>query len=282
MTALPPPAPDAVLVTRPEPGAEETAARVAALGWRPVLAPALVLAPRPRGVARALSGRPAQALILTSRAAARALTPFPAAPPVFAVGAATAAEAHARGFTVAAAAEGTAVSLAALVARRLDPAAGPLLLAVGEGYGEELAGALRGQGFRVLRRVVYAAAPARTLPEPARAALGAGEVAVALFFSPRSVGAAMVLLRRAGLSTAVARMEALAISTRVAEALDATAPPGGWRRVRVAARPDQDSLLALLGPRPGRAATAEQACDSEDAEWVDEAPRRGAGSAGVA
>ena len=36
----------AVLVTRPEPGAAETARRVAALGWRPVLAPALVLAPR--------------------------------------------------------------------------------------------------------------------------------------------------------------------------------------------------------------------------------------------
>ena len=33
------------LVTRPEPGAAETAALVAALGWRPVLAPALLLEP---------------------------------------------------------------------------------------------------------------------------------------------------------------------------------------------------------------------------------------------
>ena len=38
--------PPGVLVTRPEPGAAETARRVAALGWRPILAPALVLAPR--------------------------------------------------------------------------------------------------------------------------------------------------------------------------------------------------------------------------------------------
>ncbi|MBX6747830.1 MAG: uroporphyrinogen-III synthase, partial [Acetobacteraceae bacterium] len=37
----------AVLVTRPEPGAEETARRLVALGFRPVLAPALVLEPRP-------------------------------------------------------------------------------------------------------------------------------------------------------------------------------------------------------------------------------------------
>ncbi|EHL99111.1 hypothetical protein HMPREF9946_03359, partial [Acetobacteraceae bacterium AT-5844] len=39
--------PPAVLITRPEPGGADTAAAVAALGWRPVLAPALVLAPLP-------------------------------------------------------------------------------------------------------------------------------------------------------------------------------------------------------------------------------------------
>src|SRR3954465_4216067 len=80
----------AVLITRPEPGAAETARRVAALGWRPILAPALVLAPRP------FAAPPAQALLLTSRAAARALPPSDSL--VLAVGEATAAEARARGF----------------------------------------------------------------------------------------------------------------------------------------------------------------------------------------
>ena len=235
-----------VLVTRPEPGAAETARRVAALGWEPVLAPALVLAPRP-----AEPPLPAtQALLLTSRAAARAVKPASPAMPVLAVGEATAAEARAHGFVNVTAAEGDAAALAALAASRLDPAAGPLLLAVGAGYGTELAAALRGHGFRVLRRVVYSAEPAAALPEPARAALASEAIVAALFFSPRSAGCAISLLRAAGLAGTLARAEALAVSPRVAAVLEAAAPEPRWRGLRVAARPDQDSLLRLLGPGP--------------------------------
>ncbi len=225
-----------ILITRPEPGAAETARRVAALGWRPVLAPALVLAPRP------FQPPAAQALLLTSRAAARALPPSPL--PVFAVGEATAAEARARGFPQVQAAAGDAAALAALVAQRLHPAAGPLLLAVGQGYGADLAGLLRAQGFAVLRRVAYAAAPAPALPEAARVALQQGGIAAALFFSPRSAQSATALVAGAGLVATVAAVRALAISARVAQALAALP----WREIRVAARPDQDCLLELLGP----------------------------------
>src|SRR5690349_9915206 len=162
-TSSPDSMPGGVLITRPEPGAAETARRVAALGWRPILAPALVLGPRP------FAWPAAQALLLTSRAAARALPPrdMPAPWPVLAVGEATAAEARARGFARVAAAAGDAAALAEHAARTLDPAAGPLLLAVGEGYGAELAADLRARGFRVQRRVAYAARPAPALPEEA-------------------------------------------------------------------------------------------------------------------
>ena len=240
---------DGVLVTRPEPGAAETARRVEALGWRPVLAPALVLAPR--SAARPLPAA-AQAMLLTSRTAARAVPPSPTLL-VLAVGEATAAEARAHGFVNVMAADGDAAALADLVAARLDPGAGPLVLAVGAGYGAELALELRRRGFRVLRRVVYSAEPAAALPEPARAALRSEAVVAALFFSPRSAGCAISLLRAAGLAGTVARAEALAISPRVAAVLAAAAPNGGprWRGLRVAARPDQDSLLRLLGPGPG-------------------------------
>lgn len=234
-----PPGPQGVLITRPEPGAAETARRVAALGWQPVLAPALLLAPRPCGP---LAG--AQALLLTSRAAARAVPP--AALPVLAVGEATAAEARARGFTDVRAAEGDAAALAALAAATLSPAAGPLLLAVGAGYGAELAAALRTHGFRVRRRIAYAAAPAPALPEQAVAALRQGVIAAALFFSPRSAQAALALLGAAGLAATAPGIRALAISPRVAEVL----APLPWRRVEVAARPDQDALLQLLGHYP--------------------------------
>ena len=91
----------AVLITRPEPGAAETAQALAALGWDPVLAPALTLA--------ALPFKPppsCQALVITSRAAARALPA--SALSVIAVGEATATEARARGFGGVEAAAGDA------------------------------------------------------------------------------------------------------------------------------------------------------------------------------
>lgn len=229
--------PPHVLVTRPEPGAAETAAAVASLGWRPLLAPALVL----RGCAPSRLPR-AQALLLPSRAAARALAPLPV--PVLAVGEGTAAEARARGFADVRAAGGDAESLADVAARNLDPAAGPLLLAVGQGYGADLAAALRARGFRVVRRVVYRAEPAAALPAEAEAALRAGRVAAALFTSPRGVRTFLGLLRRAGLAGAARGIRALAISPRIAAALGAVS----WAGVAVTERPDPALLPALLGP----------------------------------
>jgi uroporphyrinogen-III synthase len=230
-----------VLVTRPEPGAAETARQLAARGFEPVLAPALVL------VNRKLDLPAAQALLLTSRAAARALPAIPEDLPVLAVGEATAAEARARGARDVIAAAGDAAALATLVATRLDPGAGPLLLAVGAGYGQDLAMALRARGFRVLRRLAYEALPAPEIPAPAREAIAAGRVVAALFFSPRSALCAISLLRTAGLEAMAGKMLALAISPRVGEAARRALSPLAWREIRIAQRPDQAALLELLG-----------------------------------
>lgn len=230
---------DHVLITRPEPGASETAAAISALGWVPVLAPAMVLAPRPcRAVPRA------QAVLLPSRAAARALGALDL--PVFAVGEATAAEASARGWRDVAAAEGDAAALVALVARRLDPARGALLLAVGQGYGNELGARLRDSGFRVIRRVVYAAAPVPALPDAARIALAEERCAAAIFLSPRAADVASALIGAAGLASAARGITALALSPRIATVLRALP----WRACLVPARPDIALLLGMLG-RPG-------------------------------
>ena len=230
--------PPACLITRPEPGAAETAARVAALGWEAVQAPALLLAPRPTPLPAG------QALVLASRAAARALAGRMPDMPVLAVGEATAAEARRSGAQDVRAAGGDAAALTALAAETLLPSAGPLLLAVGEGYGAELSAALRERGFRVTRRAVYSASPADTLPTEAQEALASGRVRAALFFSPRSATVAIRMLRSAECRAAATACDALALSARVASALN----PMSWRSVRVAARPDQDALLALLGP----------------------------------
>lgn len=229
----------AVIVTRPEPGATETAAAVAALGWRPVLAPALVL----RSTAPTALPR-AQALLLPSRAAARALPPAPL--PVLAVGAGTAQEARARGFSDVTAAEGEAVALAALAAERLDPRAGPLLLAVGRGYSTGLAAALRRRGFRVIRRVVYEAIPADGLPPDAIAALRAGEAAAVFVTSPRGARILVAQLRAEGLADATAGLRALVLSPRIGEAL----APLHWRSIETTPRPDPALLPALLGAAP--------------------------------
>lgn len=237
----------AILVTRPEPGGVETATRLAALGHRAVLAPALVLTPRRFDLP------PAQALLLTSRAAARALPdPIPGLP-VLAVGAATAEAARERGWRDVAAAAGTAADLAQLASRSLRPAAGPLILAVGAGYSLDLAADLRARGFRVVRRIAYAAAPAQELPPEAADTLRRGDVQAILFHSPRSASCAISLIRAAGLAASAARAEALAISPRVASAAAAALAPLDWAGLRVATRPDEAALLALLGPPPSAA-----------------------------
>jgi uroporphyrinogen-III synthase len=227
----------AILITRPEPGAAESARAVAALGWEAVLAPALILT--------ALPFKPpanCQAIIITSRAAARALPP--AKLPVIAVGEATATEARARGFANVRAAAGDAQALAALIGATLKPEAGTLCLAVGEGYALDLAAALRAKGFRVIRRVVYAARPSTELPAEALQAIRERRIHAALFTSPRSALVAMRLLADAGLHKAAQNMIAIALSPRIAAALAALP----WAEIRTASRPDHAALLACLGP----------------------------------
>lgn len=231
-----------IVVTRPEPGGAETAARLERLGYRPILAPALVLTPRRVRLPRA------QALILTSRAAARALTSPIAGLPVIAVGAATAEAARQGGWRGVTAAGGTAAHVVAHARRHLSPADGPLVLAVGQAYALDLAQDLRAAGFRVIRRVAYAATPATGLPEAALRALRAGQASAILFHSPRSARCAITLLREAGLAATATRMVALAISPRVAAAATAALAPLAWPAMRIAARPDEAALLALLGP----------------------------------
>jgi len=228
-----------VLITRPEPGATETAARVAALGLTPVLAPVLEIQEakdEPRGLARIA------ATLLTSR---NAVGPCPAlchGRPVFAVGDATAATARAAGFEDVRSADGNAIALAALVAGTLDPAAGALFLPTGHQQGQDLAADLRARGFRVIRRVVYWARPTALLPDEARAHLRKGNVKVVLFFSAETARHFVRLLRAAHLGDTVNFVDAVSISDRATVALRELP----WRRISVASKPNQDAMLALL------------------------------------
>jgi uroporphyrinogen-III synthase len=228
-----------ILITRPEPGASKTAARLVRQGLRPIVAPVLEV--------RILTGHlpPAarlQAILVASGNAVPALPASHRHLPLLAVGEATASRAAAAGFARVASADGDARALAALAARSCDAMGAPLLLATGSGQGKALAADLRTRGFRVIRRAVYATVPVRALPEPAREALEAGDVTAALFFSAETARHCLLLLRRARLHEAVRSVDALAIGEASAVALQALP----WRRIRVAARPTQDAMLALL------------------------------------
>lgn len=227
------------MITRPEPGASETAARVAALGFQPIVAPLLAISPLPTPLP---SSGQVQAILVTSRNAIQALPASHRHLPLFAVGDATAQRARSAGFDRVASADGDAAALADLVARTVIAHAGPLLLATGRLQGNPLAADLRRRGFAVVRRVVYAAEPVPALPAAAGAALSAGTVRAAMFFSAETARTCVHLLQGAALHEAVRTVDALAIGRPAAVALEALP----WRRVRVAARPGQDAMLALL------------------------------------
>jgi uroporphyrinogen-III synthase len=226
-----------VLITRPEPGASQTAARVAAYGLLPIVAPVLTIAIQ--GV------RPPDrwsATVLTSRNAIQACPVSMHEHPVFAVGTATATEATNAGFTHVFNADGDAAALADLIANTLSPRDGTLVLPVAQGQGRELTASLRQHGFSVLRRVAYRAAPVDTLPEAAASCLAKRKVGTVMLFSGETSRHFVRLLRTANLVDSIRDVEAVSISERAAVALR----PLPWRRIRVAAKPNQDAMLALL------------------------------------
>jgi uroporphyrinogen-III synthase len=227
----------AVLITRPQPGADHTARRIAGMGLLPVLAPVLTIAPQ---AAHLPDPAEIRAVLVTSANALPALDSGWHMTPLLAVGDATAARARAAGFRDVRSAAGDADALAALAIATCAPP-GTLLLASGAGQGAALAAGLRRAGFQVAHQCVYAATPVSALPDAAVTALTSGSLAAALFFSPATAAAFAALL--SGIPSAdIARTDALAISAAAASPLF----PLPWRRIRVASHPNQDELLALL------------------------------------
>lgn len=237
------------------PAALATAALLSARAYTPVIAPLLTILPRDPGLP------PPEALQAVLVGSGNAVDHLPATHRrlrLLAVGDATAARARDAGHTEVLSAAADAARLAALAGETLDPAGRPLLLAVGEGQGAGLEAALTARGFHVLRRAVYTTAAVAALPAVARAALVApgeyfaesfarplseGQILRAgLFFSAETARVFHRLVEAEGLSDRLGALGALAISAATAAELR----PLPWREVRIAAHPDQASLLALL------------------------------------
>jgi uroporphyrinogen-III synthase len=223
-----------IMITRPEQDAAVPAARIQALGFTPVIAPMLRIERRAPSLPKDV-----QAILVTSGNALAALTP--GSTRLFAVGDATAARAREAGFSDVRSAGRDARALADLVAAAQSPQAGPLLLASGERQGEKLAADLRARGFRVIRRVCYAAYPVQRFPNRAAESLQSGELHAVLFLSAETATAFARLLPPE-LSNALASVAALAIGNAAADALERLP----WQRVCRAQNPTLDDVLALI------------------------------------
>jgi len=209
-----------VLVTRPEPAASRTAARLRELGHEAIVAPLLIPRPLdwavPPGKWQAVAFTSASAAALAGDLSALALLP------AYAVGEATAAAARDAGFTQVRSARGDASAVFALAAA--DGIARLLHLA-----GQDRSAATVPPGLTVGVVTVYVAELAGRLDVP--------QFDLALLYSARTAAQFDTLFAgdRSGIVVA-------ALSPAVA----AAASPG-WGRVAVAAEPTEAALFAAAG-----------------------------------
>lgn len=235
------------LVTRPREDAESLTAALAIRALEALVEPLMEIHCR---MPEAFDLDGVQAILCTSANGVRALARASGERrvPLLAVGDATAARARAEGFDFVESAGGDLGNLARLAAARLRPQEGPLLHVAGNVVAGDLVGLLRAQGFTVERRVLYEARAAVALSPAAVDSLRAGEIAFALFFSPRTAAIFARLADLAGVTECCAKVVALSISAGADAAL-ASLP---WRQRRIAERPNQPALLDALDQVLGR------------------------------
>lgn len=228
-----------LLLVRPEPDAQRTAAALRAKHHIVVIAPLMCIEPVPDAP---IGPGPWAAILVTSANAARAAAAHARAAelrahPVFAVGQRSAEAMSAAGFSAVSSADGNVDDLARLIAERMQPGAQLLYLA-----GEDRSGDLSACGFAVQTAILYRAVTATMLPSAAAEAL-AGEIGGVLHFSRRSAQAYVNAARQASLLANALKPAHFCLSARVAEPLAAA----GAAIIHVAPRPVEAALLELIG-----------------------------------
>jgi uroporphyrinogen-III synthase len=244
----------AVLVTRPYPDSESTAAALRARGLDALLAPVLRFETiaLPAGFDADVA-----AVLVTSANALRAVEPqlngHPLLKlPLFAVGEHTASIARRAGFAKVLSADGDAAALRDLVVASLRSRrakAGLLLHLAGETVARDLTAELGDRGIEVISRIVYRMVPVDRLPDDVCAAFADGRIEAVLHYSARSAQAFLHAARADGIEISALSIAQCCISTVVARVLR----EAGAARVVVASSPNENALLATLERvQPGR------------------------------
>jgi uroporphyrinogen-III synthase len=238
----------AILVTRPHPDAETTAATLRARHFEVLLAPMLRFEPAAfHDDTEARYG----GLIVTSANALRAIeTDLKASRllklPLFAVGEHTATVARDLGFEQVIPARGDSAALRdcvlGAVKSKVIKKAHPLLYLAGADLARDLAGDFRERGFTVVTQATYRMVPLSILPRETCEAFAANQVEAVLHYSRRSAGAFLQAVRAAGMEISALSVPQFCISTGVAAVLR----EAGATVVMAAASPDENALFALL------------------------------------
>ncbi len=257
--------PGLVLVTRPQGREEATAASLHDLGHSPLIDPMLGLEEIPAD----LAAPDAQAILFTSSHAVALWVKHNGRRdlPAWTVGERTGEAAKAAGFPSVESGDGFAETLADRLMTEIDPAAGPILWPSGQDIAVDLVASLAEVGITVDRRVLYRSVPSPDLKPETRAALLAGRIIAALFYSPKTARVFASHVARAGLADRLAAIRALCLSQAVADGL-AGLP---FRSLEVASEPSEEALLTLLG-EPHRQEQTEDVMHDPDSATPNPAP----------
>jgi len=233
-----------VLVTRPEPGASRTARQLQERGFQPVVLPLTetVALPADAGFVTgdAVAVTSANAVRHTANEVIAAL----AALPCHAVGARTAEAARKMGFSSVIEGSGDAEALADAIAAALPGKA--ITYLCGRVRFPMFEQRLEAAGVRVRAVETYDTLPVPYSDETILALLSGQSVDAVLLYSAKAAVAMQALSKRPALQEAFEKIQAFALSARIAAAFG----DGAGKTIRIAARPDEEALLALLRVLP--------------------------------
>jgi uroporphyrinogen-III synthase len=233
-----------VLVTRPEPGASRTMSLLLDRGFEPILLPLT------ETVAVPVAALPAVGAVAVAITSANAVRHAPketiaalAALPCHAVGKRTAEAARKAGFLSVSEGPGNAEALADRLADDFPGKA--IVYLCGRVRFPAFEQRLEAAGVQVRAVETYDTLAMSYSDEAVLARLSGRPVDAVLLYSAKAAAAVQGLTKRPALQELFEKALFFALSARITAALDDTAN----EKIRIAAQPDEDALLALLRAR---------------------------------
>lgn len=227
------------LIIRSQTGADATAAKVANLGYCPIILPAAILCP----TNNIININNIQAILITSSNAPRLakLNDDILKIPVFAVGDATKQAAIEAGFENVISAGGDASALAVLTADRLKPNNGALMHLRGLEVAGDVKGLLNACGFEVKTTTIY-----ETIENP-EFVLNINNIlkensGIVLFHSPKGAQR----FRKYADFSLLSHWTAICISSATMVSIDEPA----WKQIHAAISPNEASMMEQINKLP--------------------------------